>query len=243
MKVLTAAQMREVDRRTIESGIPGIILMENAGCRVVEFLERTFAPLVLEKTEPLTATDAAGKTTTYTYRSDGHGQLQSVQNAKGETTTYGYGPVTGVPTDYLASVTSPTFNNSSAVTSLTYDSANQVRTVTSSPDNYTVTTDYDALDRTTQISYPDGTNQQFQYTDSVRGMTLDLTASKDRRGHWTYRHYNSKPADGFNYRSVESPDALWLVRLRITDQHYRSTWQGDRLRSRSAKPSRIEAVC
>ena len=141
--------------------------------------------------EPLTATDAAGKTATYIYRSDGHGQLQSVQNAKGETTTYGYGPVTGVPTDYLASVTSPTFNNSSAVTTLTYDSANQVRTVTSSPDNYTITTDYDALDRTTQISYPDGTNQQFQYTDSVRGMTLDLTASKDRRGRWTYRHYNS----------------------------------------------------
>ena len=36
MKVLTAAQMREVDRRTIEMGIPGIVLMENAGHRVVE---------------------------------------------------------------------------------------------------------------------------------------------------------------------------------------------------------------
>jgi NAD(P)H-hydrate epimerase len=45
MKVLTAAQMREVDRRTIELGIPGIVLMENAGHRVVEFLEETFAPL------------------------------------------------------------------------------------------------------------------------------------------------------------------------------------------------------
>ncbi|MDP8979814.1 MAG: NAD(P)H-hydrate dehydratase [Acidobacteriota bacterium] len=45
MKVLTAAQMREVDRRTIEAGIPAAILMENAGCRVVEFLEHTFAPL------------------------------------------------------------------------------------------------------------------------------------------------------------------------------------------------------
>ncbi len=45
MKVLTAAQMREVDRRTIERGIPGIILMENAGMRVVEFLRETFAPL------------------------------------------------------------------------------------------------------------------------------------------------------------------------------------------------------
>lgn len=40
MKVLTAAQMREVDRRTEELGIPGPILMENAGHRVVEYLAR-----------------------------------------------------------------------------------------------------------------------------------------------------------------------------------------------------------
>ncbi len=45
MKVLTAAQMREVDRRTIETGVPGAELMENAGSRVVEFLERRFSPL------------------------------------------------------------------------------------------------------------------------------------------------------------------------------------------------------
>ena len=45
MKVLTAAEMREVDRRTIELGIPGIVLMENAGIRVVEFLAERFAPL------------------------------------------------------------------------------------------------------------------------------------------------------------------------------------------------------
>src|SRR5712691_8735590 len=45
MKVLTAAQMREVDRLTIERGIPGLILMENAGHRVVEFLAERFSPL------------------------------------------------------------------------------------------------------------------------------------------------------------------------------------------------------
>jgi hydroxyethylthiazole kinase-like uncharacterized protein yjeF len=45
VKVLTAAQMREVDRRTIERGIPGLILMENAGSRVVEFLAARFDPL------------------------------------------------------------------------------------------------------------------------------------------------------------------------------------------------------
>lgn len=45
MKILTAAQMREVDRRTIESGIPGVVLMENAGHRVLEFLVERYGPL------------------------------------------------------------------------------------------------------------------------------------------------------------------------------------------------------
>src|SRR5581483_3814226 len=45
MKVLTATQMREVDRRTIEMGIPGIVLMENAAHRLVEALSEHFAPL------------------------------------------------------------------------------------------------------------------------------------------------------------------------------------------------------
>jgi NAD(P)H-hydrate epimerase len=45
MKVLTPAEMREVDRKTIELGIPGLILMENAASRVVEFLVERFSPL------------------------------------------------------------------------------------------------------------------------------------------------------------------------------------------------------
>ena len=45
MKILTAAEMREVDRVTIERGIPGLVLMENAGNRVVDFLCEKFAPL------------------------------------------------------------------------------------------------------------------------------------------------------------------------------------------------------
>lgn len=41
MKILTAAQMKEIDRRAIaELGIPGTVLMENAGIRVVEVLAR-----------------------------------------------------------------------------------------------------------------------------------------------------------------------------------------------------------
>jgi ADP-dependent NAD(P)H-hydrate dehydratase / NAD(P)H-hydrate epimerase len=49
MKVLTAAQMRDVDGRTAKLGIPNIILMENAGQRVVEFLEREYAPLAKQR--------------------------------------------------------------------------------------------------------------------------------------------------------------------------------------------------
>jgi ADP-dependent NAD(P)H-hydrate dehydratase / NAD(P)H-hydrate epimerase len=43
VKVLTAAEMREVDRQTIDRGIPGLILMENAGSRVVDFLIAQFS--------------------------------------------------------------------------------------------------------------------------------------------------------------------------------------------------------
>src|SRR5271165_5184297 len=45
LKILTSAQMNEIDRRTIESGIPGLILMENAAQRVVELLVERFSPL------------------------------------------------------------------------------------------------------------------------------------------------------------------------------------------------------
>jgi hydroxyethylthiazole kinase-like uncharacterized protein yjeF len=45
MKVLTAAQMREVDRRSSELGVPSLVLMENAGQRVVDVLAHKYAPL------------------------------------------------------------------------------------------------------------------------------------------------------------------------------------------------------
>ena len=44
-KVLTPGEMGQVDRATIEAGIPGIVLMENAADRVVEFIARNFSPV------------------------------------------------------------------------------------------------------------------------------------------------------------------------------------------------------
>ncbi len=46
MKLLTAVQMRELDRKTIEEiGIPGVVLMENAGRAAAELLHRHYAKL------------------------------------------------------------------------------------------------------------------------------------------------------------------------------------------------------
>jgi RHS repeat-associated protein len=148
-------------------------------------LQRKFTYNALH--EPLTDTDAAGQATTFTYNAQG--LVLTRNNAKNETTTYAYGGA--VPAGCLASVTSPPFNSVSAVTTFTYDSFKRVRTVTDS-DGYTVTTDYDNLDRKVKVTYPDTTFEQFHYIDNVTGaMTLDLTGTRDRRGLWTYRHYNA----------------------------------------------------
>ncbi len=45
MKILTAAEMREIDRLTIEAGVPSLLLMENAAHRVTEFIEREYGPI------------------------------------------------------------------------------------------------------------------------------------------------------------------------------------------------------
>ena len=46
MKILTAAQMQDVDRATTERyGVPSLTLMENAGRSVVKFLHQRFSPL------------------------------------------------------------------------------------------------------------------------------------------------------------------------------------------------------
>jgi hydroxyethylthiazole kinase-like uncharacterized protein yjeF len=50
MKILTAAEMREVDRlTTVRCGVPSLSLMENAGARVFEFLAARFPDFALRK--------------------------------------------------------------------------------------------------------------------------------------------------------------------------------------------------
>lgn len=136
-----------------------------------------------------TATDASGQTTIYNRNS--FGQLLNVVNPKQETTTYHYGGT--VPDGYLASIDAPDFNGQHSTTTFGYDDARRVNSVTLNPDGYAVTTLYDNLDRPTQITYMDGTTEQFQYQQDFGSgvkVILDQTASKDRLNRWTQRHYN-----------------------------------------------------
>ncbi len=72
--------------------------------------------------------DAARQTTTYAYEADG--QIQSVTNARNETTTYSYGNGSaGQPVGYLRLITSPAINGVSAQRRFVYDTAFSVPTL------------------------------------------------------------------------------------------------------------------
>ncbi len=142
---------------------------------------------------PLTSTDAAGEKTIYTYNS--FGQLKTITNPKNEVTTFNYDRdqnSDGVSDGYLLSVVGPIVG---ATTTYAYDTAKRIQSITDS-DGYAHTFGYDNIDRLTSVTYPDTTNTQFKFTKYVNGtdtgtMLLDLGASKDHRGRWTYREYNA----------------------------------------------------
>jgi len=129
---------------------------------------------------PLTRTEAAGQTTTYTYNSAGQILTMTTPERAGitenRTTTWSYDA-----NGYLQSVTGPA---TGATHSYTYDAYARVRTETD-PDSYTATYDYDALDRLTRITYPDGTYEQIVYN------RLDSEMERDRTGHWSHTSYDA----------------------------------------------------
>ena len=135
---------------------------------------------------PLTVTDAARQTTTFTYNNAG--QPITATNALNQTVRYYYSsspsaaltsplPATPDPAvvGYLRRIVAP---GSTAWIDYSYDGYGRVRTV-SSHEGYALTYDYDDLDRVTLITYPDTTFEQFAYE------RLDLVATRDREGRWT----------------------------------------------------------
>ena len=146
---------------------------------------------------PTSTTDGAGQTTNYTYATDGH--VLTIQNAKGEITTFTYGTnATGSDYRRLLSITGdvPGGNRS-----FTYDAYGRLRTTTNS-EGYALTYDYDALDRVRTITYPDASFEQLEYDDH------SLVATRDREGRWTRHMYN-----GVMERVVTRDPALRTTQL------------------------------
>jgi len=137
---------------------------------------------------PLTVTDAARQTTTFTYRSTGEPETivtapRGGLTAAQRTTTMTYHSDTArTGPGRLQRITGPM---SGATTDFAYDGYGRVYTLTES-DGYALTTDYDNLDRPTRRTYPDGTYEETLYTH------LDATDTRDRLGRWTHFLYDNQ---------------------------------------------------
>lgn len=123
---------------------------------------------------PLTIKDAAGQITTNTYNAAG--QLLTITNAKNETTTLVY-----TPDGYLKTIKGAI---SGSVFKFKYDGYGRIDSITD-PEGYTIATDYDALNRPTRITFPDGTYQETVYE------RLDAVHMRDRLGKWSHTTYDS----------------------------------------------------
>jgi RHS repeat-associated protein len=145
---------------------------------------------------PEIITDVSGLQTQYSYNDQG--QVTEVTVSKGgnsETSKYIYDSDLDGNADtsgYLIRLehTSPS-NPVQFVTlqSYTYDVAKRIRTVTDS-DGYTLTYDYDNLNRVTLVTHPDSTTEQVVYANPASQQTLDAWAVKDRAGRWTQMRYS-----------------------------------------------------
>lgn len=124
---------------------------------------------------PLAVTGADGDTTTYSWNSQG--QLTSTTNALSETTSYTYDG-----DGYLTTINPPLSGTSDQIT-LTYDDFGRVETRTQWV--YTLTYEYDALDRITTVTYPDGTTEEVIYE------ALHAHWTKDRLNRWTRTDVNA----------------------------------------------------
>ncbi|MGE0452401.1 MAG: RHS repeat-associated core domain-containing protein [Vicinamibacteria bacterium] len=185
--------------------------------------------------QPLTSTDAGGAVTTYTYTATG--LMNTIQtpapagHPSGPTTTFSY------DTDSrLSGIAGPV---SGATQSFTYDVYGRRRTSTDAT-AYTLTYDYDALDRVTKVTHPDTTYEETVYN------RLDAEKRHDRAGRWSETFYDAlrrvvatkDPANGsttFEWCACGSLDAL------VDAKKQRTGWEYD-LQGRKTKETRPDGA-
>jgi len=129
---------------------------------------------------PATYIDAARQTTHFVWNSDG--QILYITNALNEVTGFTYDA-----NGYLLSA-KKYCQGGWRGTSFTYDSFGRIRTKTSldgfPSEAFTITYDYDALDRVTTVWYPDYYSDRYEYS------RLDLVRVWDRANHRTQATYD-----------------------------------------------------
>jgi RHS repeat-associated protein len=149
---------------------------------------------------PLTYTDAAGQVWQYAYNAAR--QPVSATNPLSQTTTYQYNTL-----GYLTGI----FQGRTTLASLTRDAFGRVATYTDAG-GWTVSYNYDAADRVTKITYPDGTFDQYTWNK------LDLAEFQDRQSNsWNYGHDADR-----RLTSVADP---------LNNQTQFGYWENGRLRS------------
>ncbi len=131
---------------------------------------------------PLKMIAASGRETNFTYNS--RGQVLTITNPRNEVTTYTYNA-----NGYLTKIDGSLAGDLDR-TEAGYDSFGRLRTITQvegpgAANAWTVTMDYDALNRPTKTTYPDTTTEETVYS------RLDPIRSKDRLGRWTTRIYDA----------------------------------------------------
>jgi RHS repeat-associated protein len=173
----------------------------------------------------LSRTGAAGTSTTYTYNA--RGQMLTETDPKNKTFACTYDT-----NGYLLVADGPLPGTNDVVTA-TYDAYGRIRTRTDM-NGYTLTFDYDNLDRLTRITHPDATFSQYTYD------RLDCISFQDRAGRQTSFEYD-------NMRQLaKKTDPLGRVTLfewcrcgdikSLTDPMGRTTsWLTDEQGRRSAK--------
>jgi len=126
--------------------------------------------------QPLTVTDAARQTTRFSYNA--RGQTLAITNPLGHVAAFTYDT-----NGYLLAVDGP-LPGTNDTSRFTYDNVGRVRTA-SDVDGYTLTFDYDALDRLTRSTYPDSSYEEITYN------RLDPEVVRDRAGRETRLMHDS----------------------------------------------------
>jgi RHS repeat-associated protein len=126
--------------------------------------------------QPLTATDASGRTMKFTYNA--RGQTLTYSDPRNQTTSFSYDS-----NGFLTAISGPLVGTNDTIM-FTYDSYNRLNSVTDT-EGYRISTAYDIFDRPVLTTYPDGTSEQSVYD------RLDLVATRDRLGRWTTNTFDA----------------------------------------------------